>query len=72
MIRLDVEDYCQDCRAFEPETDTNALYSINGEFNGEFSVETVITCERRNWCKNLVRYLKKQLEKVGDTDGDHR
>lgn len=63
MIRLEVEDYCQDCRAFEPETDTNVLYSVNGEF----SVETVITCERRNWCRNLVRYLEKRVEK----DGDH-
>lgn len=69
MIRLEVEDYCQNCPAFEPEVEHTNI--VDSAFNIQI-IETTVTCENKRVCKNLVRYLKKQLEKVGDTDGDHR
>ena len=56
MIKLTVEDYCQDCKGFEPRAVTNVIYGENGEPD---RVQTQITCARREMCAKLVRRYAK-------------
>lgn len=61
MIKLDVQEYCQECPAFDPvkHTVTEKFMSL-----GE-SVEMSTTHIRcRDWkrCKQIERYLRKELE----------
>lgn len=55
MIKLEIEDYCQDCHAFDPE----AVAVHNMAQTGE----TVVICQRRNHCKRLVQYLERKIRK---------
>lgn len=54
MIELKVEEYCQNCPDFYPET--FMLDSLRGGV-------TIVKCEQANRCAALVRYLKKEIEK---------
>ena len=56
MIALDVEGYCHECDAFEPYVDTT-IYSQDDSF------AKYVRCTNAKRCANLVRYLKRQLEK---------
>lgn len=69
MIILDVEDYCHDnCQAFEPDVDNSTLHYMDMSI---FKSDTTIRCKRRNLCKQLLRYLERQLSKKEATnDGD--
>ena len=66
MIKLKVEDYCQNCPDFKGEVHKEKFHSDNFmNFDREpiiFS-ETVVTCVKAHRCANLVRYLKKEIEK---------
>ena len=53
MIRLDVKDYCHNCRDFEPIADR--INSLN------MSV-TVVRCEFRDKCEVIEQYLKSKEE----------
>lgn len=64
MINLKVEDYCQNCPDFEADVDKEKLYQHDlFEFEPIMISETVVTCTRAHRCANLVRYLKKEIEK---------
>lgn len=54
MIELKVEDYCQNCPDFYPES--------NMVLVGTNSLSTIISCEKARRCAGLVRYLKKEIE----------
>lgn len=56
MIKLDVEEYCQDCPRFEVDLIKNNMTS---DYNTV--THTTIKCKHRNICKGQVRYLKKKL-----------
>ena len=58
-IRLDVEDYCQECDAFDPVADTTKIYEENGDV---FFLETVVSCSEARKCRNFVRYLERRLQ----------
>ena len=57
MIRLTVEDYCQECKGFEAKVTTNIVYGENGQPD---SVQTQITCARREMCAKLVKRYSKE------------
>ena len=59
MIRLIVDDYCNNCPDFDAET--NILYGDEGV--AAINVE----CSNRDKCERIYRYLKKELEKKDDT-----
>lgn len=63
MIKLEVEDYCQDCESFVPDTsndsDTTKTYA---GFPSVKIVNTIITCHYRRRCANMVRYLERKLK----------
>lgn len=49
MIKLNVEDYCQDCPEFEARADK--LYGDNRSLN------TWVYCEHKKICKRIHDYL---------------
>lgn len=58
MIRLCVEDYCQDCPEFEPETSTVEVY----DFISDEHLDTIVHCEHQKRCDSFMRYLKYKLK----------
>lgn len=58
-ISLDVEDYCQECEAFDPTAETTKAYDTNVDV---FFLETVVTCSKARKCRSLVRYLERRLQ----------
>ena len=58
MIRVDVEDYCQQCLDFNPDvTKPEKLYSGDGDIT---LGDTVIQCKYRKRCAGIKRYLENQ------------
>lgn len=66
MIKLSLEDYCQDCNQFEPvaKRTNDPTYSIYDELD-ESSPEKYtyncihVICEHTFLCRRLARHLKK-------------
>ena len=58
MIRVDVEDYCQNCLDFEPDvTKPEKIYAGDGEV---ILGDTIIRCEYRKRCAGIKRFLELQ------------
>ena len=53
-IKIEVEDYCQDCPEFEPDVETNTLF----KGFSTAAVSHVIRCEKRERCASIERYLR--------------
>lgn len=58
MITLDVKEYCQDCRAFNPV----AVKANMIAENGTTEIETIVRCENAKKCAVLVKYLTHQIQ----------
>lgn len=54
MIKLEVEDYCQNCPAFEPMVEKFTNYAQN-------AVITTVCCESEKKCARLVQYLERKV-----------
>ena len=58
MIKLQVEEYCNDCKEFEACV-SKLMYGYSGCL-------TTITCEHAEKCKVLAEYIKNKGEKSKD------
>jgi hypothetical protein len=56
MIKLEIEDYCQDCPYFD-EVSINRIYADNG------LLATCIRCGHRDICSRIHDYLLDKLLK---------
>lgn len=56
MISLEVEDYCQNCKDFEPYC--NVLESDN--FDGSACVSTIVQCRRKDICHDIYCYIARE------------
>ena len=59
MIKLLVKDYCHNCPEFEP-------HFSKTEWYGDTSwcrTDTDITCKHAERCKEIKRYLEKEIKK---------
>lgn len=58
MIKLNVEDYCQNCQDFDPMKETTNLYS------GDCIIEshTSVYCHYRNRCAAVAKWLEEHPE----------
>lgn len=65
MIILDVASYCQDCRAFVPETTRDTLVG-SGDV---LETNTIVRCESHKKCAVLVGYLTRKLQNETDKGG---
>lgn len=56
MIKLDVENYCQECSDFKPEKETTTLYA------GEVPIShmTTVYCKYRDRCASIAKYLEEK------------
>ena len=59
MIRLEVEDYCQNCIEFDPEKEVIAKQYMESK---DEEYLTFVICKNANKCRGLVRHLKKKME----------
>lgn len=59
MIRLEVEDYCQNCSKFEPDVDRSpVLYRDYDPEPYALIGDTIIRCEYRHICERAIRVTK--------------
>ena len=56
MIKLEVEQYCQNCPEFEPVVDSTALFINEGDVVRR---ETTVTCKHRERCINIFKHIAK-------------
>lgn len=68
MIKLEVQEYCHECANFtadvkEPKKYYNGLDIVEWNTPKVISTmtDTLVCCEHRKLCENLVRYLRKQV-----------
>lgn len=59
MIKLEVEDYCHDCRAFDPETEEVTVYTLGNPYH----TDTVVRCRNAKWCARMMQRLERKLRK---------
>ena len=62
MIRLEVEEYCQQCLDFSPD-----VIKPERVYFGESEMilsDTIIRCEYRKRCAGIRRYLEHQMREV--------
>jgi hypothetical protein len=62
MIKLDVENYCHDCDAFNPVADSMSYQSLGVEQDRD----TFVRCSNAKRCHNMVRYLERKLKSNGE------
>lgn len=63
MIKLQIEDYCQNCSEFEPHVEkvdisSSDLYS----YEKVERTDTTITCTHRQRCDCIEEYIQKQVK----------
>lgn len=63
MIRLQVEEYCHNCKEFEPVAHKSILHA---NFS-DIMVETIVRCKNCDKCKAQYDYLKTQ-EKTNENN----
>jgi hypothetical protein len=66
MITLEVEDYCQNCPDFEAYVAKSHAVAIGRGMNEEQTNETVITCEHRHRCENLMNQIMRRLHEQAE------
>lgn len=60
MIRLEVEDYCQNCLIFDPDVLHPTQMFAEGVVAAQ--TDTIVRCERRECCENLKKYLQREFD----------
>lgn len=58
MISLDIQDYCHNCRDFEPRC--TKIYADN------ICVDTLVQCERKEVCSTIKTYIEQQITRKED------
>ena len=59
MIKIAVEDYCQQCLDFTPDVSKpERLYTIDN--SDGFITDTIVRCEYRKRCAGIKRFLEQQ------------
>lgn len=64
MIRLDIEDYCQQCLDFNPDVlkpEREISKTLNGTHSASYS-DTIVRCKYRKRCDGIKRFLEQQAK----------
>ena len=59
MIKLDVNEYCQDCPMFEADVDKRVFIGPEGRR----IAETVVCCERADACEQIHEMFEGQMKR---------
>lgn len=65
-IKLDVQEYCHGCANFTADVKEPEKYYAG--FDIIEMTDTLVRCEHRKLCENLVRYLRKQVDLDGKSE----
>lgn len=60
MIRLDVEEYCQECLDFTP--DVTKPERIQANAGHIIYTDTIVQCKYRKRCSSIERFLRQQAK----------
>ena len=60
MIKLEVEEYCQDCLDFNP--DVIKPERIRTEGGNTYYTDTVVQCKYHKRCSGITRYLEQKVK----------
>ena len=64
MIRLDIQEYCDNCLDFSPAVDKpQKLFGSDGAV---VQSDTIVTCEHATRCEMIKRYLARKMK--GDNE----
>ena len=71
MIRLTVEDYCQNCPEFKPYCNKfeSETYCDNRPVH---NVDTFVKCKKRHVCACIKEYIEAEMSKGGKDDGSRK
>lgn len=62
MIRLEVEDYCQQCLDFCPDiVKPERLVAPNGD---TYYTDTIVHCKYQKRCSGIRRFLEQQIKEA--------
>ncbi len=62
MIKVSVEQYCDDCRDFLPSvTYPQRIFCDN---NHVLQTDTIIFCEHRDRCRAIAKFMEKKNERL--------
>lgn len=59
MIRVEVEDYCQNCLEFEPDVSKPDVMWI-GDQRVVFAGDIIVRCEHRERCREIARFFESR------------
>lgn len=75
MIELKVEEYCQDCKAFKPVSETveyGKRYTYDMMSMTEMvipaHIQTTVKCEYAKRCGGIARHIRNELSKQHEGD----
>lgn len=60
MIKLEVEEYCQECLDFCPDVNKPERLVLN-DGTSVYS-DTIIKCKHRKRCSSIMRFLENQVK----------
>lgn len=60
MIKLMIEDYCQDCKNFEVHQKSSTFFTDD---NAVFS-DHILTCKHAELCRRLKKHLERSIKEV--------
>lgn len=69
MIKIKIEEYCNDCPEFEPEAiKPQPIYDSINNYVGMLGPMLVV-CAHRNTCRRFMEYLQKSVVKeIGESN----
>ena len=59
MIKIVVEDYCNNCPEFVASQQTTNACTVDGSIR---IIDHFITCEHKYKCRNIVKHIEKELK----------
>lgn len=60
MIRLDIDEYCNNCPEFESDVKKDVIHYKTIDFGKTSIVNTIITCEHRERCCSIKNFLEEE------------
>jgi len=61
MIKLDIQEYCQNCPYFEPEVISRpTTFYVDNEEHTVYIGDTIVKCESRTKCREIRKFLEKE------------
>ena len=63
MIKLEIPDYCQDCKEFEPDVAKHSSIK-DGFMTIPYEItDTTITCKHQQRCETIKKYLEREMKR---------